>query len=92
MVLSLGYRSGVPWNESHYANPAFDKALDEAEALLDVDARREKMKTVESILQGDAVIMQPLWQPKFFVANKKVHNMTAHPTQYHQFHRVWIEA
>ena len=92
MVLSLGYRSGVPWNESHYNNPEFDKALDAAEALLDVDARREKMKPVESILQNDAVIIQPLWQPKFFVANKKVHNMTAHPTQYHQFQRVWIEA
>src|SRR5690606_27506429 len=40
MVMSLGYRSGVPWNESGYANPEFDKALDEAEATLDVEKRR----------------------------------------------------
>ncbi|MCY7307647.1 MAG: hypothetical protein LH632_16190, partial [Rhodoferax sp.] len=28
MNLSLAYRSGVAWNESGYANPAFDKLLD----------------------------------------------------------------
>ncbi|MDP6709156.1 MAG: ABC transporter substrate-binding protein, partial [Alphaproteobacteria bacterium] len=54
MVLDLGYRSGVPWNESHYNNPAFDKALDEAGATLDVAERKKKMATVEKILQDDA--------------------------------------
>ncbi len=92
MVLSLGYRCGVPWNESHYCNREFDAALDAAEALVDVEARRGKMKRVEEILQKDAVIVQPLWIPKFFVASEKVKNLRAHPTQYHQFHRVWIES
>jgi len=92
MVLSLGYRSGVPWNESNYANPEFDAALDEAEAILDPEQRKEKMEKVERILQDDGVIIQPLWQPKFFVARDTVKNMTAHPTQYHQYHRVWIDA
>ena len=92
MVLSLGYRCGVPWNESHYCNPEFDRALDEAEATLDVEERRRKMERVQRILQEDAVIVQPLWRPVFFVASKKVRNLHAHPTQYHQFHRVWIEA
>ncbi len=92
MVLSLGYRCGVPWNESRYCNPEFDAALDAAEATLDVEERRRLMEKVESILQHDAVIVQPLWTPKFFVASEKVKNLKAHPTQYHQFHRVWIEA
>ncbi|MBS1270856.1 MAG: Heme-binding protein A [Gammaproteobacteria bacterium] len=92
MVLSLGYRSGVPWNETEYANPEFDTALNEAEAVLDADARRAKMERVERILQNDAVIIQPLWQPKFFVARDTVKNMHAHPTQYHQLHRVWVDA
>ena len=39
MVLSLGYRTGVPWNESTYSNPEFDAALDDAEATLDVAER-----------------------------------------------------
>jgi peptide/nickel transport system substrate-binding protein len=92
MVLSLGYRTGVPWNESHYSNPEFDKALDEAEALVDVEERRKVMERVQKILQDDAIIIQPLWQPKFFVASNKVKGMEGHPTQYHLYHKVWIEA
>ena len=92
MVLSLGYRSGVPWNETNFASKDFDAALDEAELLVDVEQRRAAMEKVEKILQDAAVIVQPLWQPKFFVASNKVGGMKAHPTQYHQYHRVWITA
>ncbi|MGH7153193.1 MAG: ABC transporter substrate-binding protein, partial [Acetobacteraceae bacterium] len=51
MVMSLGYRTGVPWNESHYANPAFDEALDAAEATLDVNERKPKLMKAAKILQ-----------------------------------------
>ena len=51
MVLSLAYRTGVAWNETRYSNPEFEKALDEAEATLDIEARRAKMEPVEKILQ-----------------------------------------
>src|SRR3546814_1877936 len=47
MVLNLAYRSGVPWNEASYANPEFDKALDEASAILDVTKRRSEEHTSE---------------------------------------------
>ena len=92
MVLSLGYRSGVPWNEFAYANPEFDAALDKAESLLDVEERTAAMEDVERILQDDAVMVQSAWTPKFYVAKNRVKGLAAHPTQYHQFHRVWIEA
>ena len=90
MVLNLGYRSGVPWNESRYDNPAFDKALDEASGVLDVDERRKKMEKVEKILQGDAVIVQPLWRSIVTAGSKKVHNYVMHPTNYHQVSKVWV--
>ncbi len=92
MVLSLGYRCGVPWNETRYCNPAFDAALDAAESTLEVEERRRLMEKVQRILREDAVIVQPLWQPKFTVASEKVKGFRAHPTQYHLFHRVWIDA
>lgn len=92
MVLSLGYRSGVPWNEFGYASKEFDAALDKAEALVDVDERRAAMEDVERILQDDAVMVQSPWIPKFFAAKNRVKGLAAHPTQYHQFHRVWIDA
>jgi peptide/nickel transport system substrate-binding protein len=91
MVLSLGYRTGVPWNETSYANPEFDAALDEAEATLDVEARRAKMEKVEKILQDDAVMLQAVWRPVFTIITEQVRNYTGHPTQYHQFNQVWLE-
>lgn len=91
MVLSLGYRAGAAWNESNYANPEFDRALDEAEGILDPDERRAKMETAQRILQQDAAICQPTWVPRFTAASKKVKNFEVQPTFYHQFHKVWID-
>ena len=61
-------------------------------SLVDVEQRRAAMEKVEKILQDDAVIVQPLWQPKFFSASEKVKDMNAHPAQDHLFQRVWMEA
>lgn len=91
MVLSVAYRSGVPWNETGYANPAFDAALADAEGTVDIAERRKKMMLVEKILQDDAVMVQPVWVPKFFVASDKIMGLEAHPTQFHQFNKVWID-
>ena len=90
MVMSLGYRTGVPWNESHYANPAFDKALDEAEATLDVEERKKKLGIAEKILQDDSVMVMPIFRPVFTITSKKVNGYEAHPTEYHQFNKVWL--
>ena len=92
MVLSLGYRCGVPWNETEYCNKEFDQALDEAEAILDADERRKKMEKVQRILQDDAVMSQPVWMPRFTAARSNVRGRELHPTIYHQFHRVWLES
>ncbi len=93
MVLNLGYRSGVPWNESHYSNPAFDKALDDAGATLEVNDRRKKMEKVQGILQNDAVIVQPFWRAVFSATTTKVKGLKLHPTLYDTvLHRTSIES
>jgi len=92
MVLSLGYRCGVPWNETKYCSEAFDAALDKAETELDVDKRRGLMEEVQAILQDDAVMSQPVWVPKLTAASKRVKNYELQPTLYHQFHKTWIDA
>jgi peptide/nickel transport system substrate-binding protein len=89
MVMSLAYRTGVPWNESHYANPEFDKALDEAEATLDVNERKPKLMKAAKILQDDAVMILPLFRPIYTIVTKNVQGYEGHPTQYHQFNKVW---
>ncbi len=92
MVLSLAYRGGVAWNETHYNNPEWEKHLDAAEATFDVEERRALMEPVEKILQDDSIMVQPVWRPVFTITTAKVHNYPAHPTQYHQFNKVWIES
>lgn len=61
-VLALAYRSGEAWNESGYANPAFDAAIDKAMSIADAEARRAVMAELEQMLIDDGVIVQPYWR------------------------------
>ena len=72
-VLNLAYRSGVPWNETGYANPEFDTLLDQANGTFDVDARREIVRELELMLQGDAILIQPYWRSIHTASRTNVH-------------------
>ncbi|KQI69597.1 diguanylate cyclase [Loktanella sp. 3ANDIMAR09] len=61
-TLALAYRSGAAWNESGYANPAFDAALTEAGAIADAQARRAVMARLQTLMRDDAVTLQPYWR------------------------------
>ena len=55
--------------------------------------RRAAMEKVEKILQDAAVIgAAARGSPSSSSPSDKVQGMTAHPTQYHQYHRVWMKA
>ena len=82
MVLDLAYRTGVPWNESDYSNPEFDRTLTEADGILEADKRREVMAKLEKILQEDGPIIQPLWRIVQTGFDKRVKGFRMHPTQY----------
>ncbi len=82
MVLGLAYRSGVPWNESHYSNPEFDALLTKAEGTLDIGERKEIMGQLEHIMQEDGPIIQPLWRPGLSATLNTVGGWKKHPTDY----------
>lgn len=82
MVLALAYRSGVPWNESAYSNAEFDELLSQAEGTLDVEARREIIGKLETIMQEDGPIAQPVWLQLYRVYDKAVLGGSMHPTRY----------
>ena len=90
MTLNLAYRTGVPWNESGYSSDAFDRALDKADSLIDVEERRAAMKDVQQILQNDAVIIQPIWRPAFFVARDYVKGLQPNASRLHHFEDVTL--
>ncbi len=90
MVLDLAYRSGVPWNESHYANPKLDALLDKADATIDVDQRRLVMKDIEELMQEEGPIVQPVWRAVFTGVNKRVKGFKMHPTLYLFCEEWWV--
>ena len=90
MSLALAYRTGVPWNESKYSNPEFDRLLGMAEGTIDVAARREMMAQLEKILQEDGPIVQPVWRAIFTFMDKRVQGFKVHPTLYIFGHQLAI--
>ncbi|MCB9947355.1 MAG: ABC transporter substrate-binding protein [Rhodospirillaceae bacterium] len=90
-VLDLAYRTGVPWNESSYSNPEFDALLDQASGIYDVDARREVVKQLEEILQGDAVIVQPFWRSEFTATGPGVRDFALHPANEMHINKTWLD-
>ncbi|HEY0213213.1 MAG TPA: ABC transporter substrate-binding protein [Paenirhodobacter sp.] len=90
MTLDLAYRSGGSWNESHFANAAFDAALDAAMAQVDPDARKAAMERVERILQENAVMVQAFWPEPMSAAAQNVRGFVLHPSDYFRMDSVWL--
>jgi peptide/nickel transport system substrate-binding protein len=70
----------VPWNETHYSNARFDEILTKAEGTLDIDKRREFLGELETIMQVDGPIAQPLWRAGYVAYDKRVKGFKLHPT------------
>ncbi len=78
-ILNLAYRSGVPWNESGFANAEFDALLDQANGIQDADARREIMAQLQQIMQDEGVTLQPYWRSLFRHYKPGIVNADMHP-------------
>ena len=87
----VGYKSGEAWNETGFANPEFDKKLIEATAQPDVEKRKVLMKDIEQILQDSGILIQSYWRSLFNHSAPYVKNFGMHPTNEHDFHRVWLD-
>lgn len=92
MLLGVAYRTGVPWNEAAYASKEFDDLLTQAESTVDMAARQKIMAKVEKRLQDDAIMIQPYFRSVMTAASEKIQNLDVHPTNYHQWHKVWIDS
>ena len=49
------------------------------------------MERVEKIMQEDVPTIITMWRPLYTAASNRVHNYPPHPTNYHQFNKVWID-
>lgn len=82
MVLGLAYRTGVPWNESHWSSPKFDDLLTKAEGILDPKERSEAMVEIEKLMLDEGPACIPLWRAVFTAMDKRLKGFQAHPTSY----------
>jgi peptide/nickel transport system substrate-binding protein len=91
-VLGLAYKSGVPWNESGYADPKFDALLEKALATPDADARRKIMADLETTLRESGIIIQPYWRSVYRTYRKGVNGCDQHQALEQHFDKAWIES
>jgi len=92
MVLSLGFRTGVPWNAPEWSNKEFDELLTKAEGTLDVDERRKIMEKIELIMQEDGPIGQPVWRGILTGMDKRVKGYRMHPQFWFRANELAIES
>jgi peptide/nickel transport system substrate-binding protein len=82
MVLGLGYRTGVPWNESAWSNKKFDEILTTAEGTLDMGKRKAMIGELEKIMHEEGPIAQPIFRNVFTFYDKSVQGVKMHPSNY----------
>ena len=52
-MLSIGYLSDAPWNDTHWKNAGFDKLLMETKAELDAKKRKANLWELQRMLHDD---------------------------------------
>ena len=91
-ILNLAYRTGVPWNESGFANEEFDTLLDQANGIQDADARREVMAQLQQIMLDEGVTIQPYWRSLFRHYKDNIVNADMHPKYEINIHYLGLSA
>ena len=90
-VLSLAYRTGETWNESGFSDPEFDRKLNEALTVADVEKRRVIMADVQKILQESGILIQPFWRKFFNHSVPVVKNHGMHQSNEINLEHVWLD-
>lgn len=95
-VFRLGYTSDaegnpVEWNETRFVDEEFEGLLAEAEATLDVEARRSINCKIEEIFMERGPIGIAYWKSVWNIVPKTFQNVAPHPTEYDLLSEVWID-
>jgi peptide/nickel transport system substrate-binding protein len=93
-VFRLGYTSDadgnpVEWNETRFVDKEFEDLLTQAEATLDVEARRELFCQIEDIFMDRGPIGIAYWKQVWNIIPDSFKDIEAHPTEYDLLTKVW---
>ncbi|VEN73257.1 Peptide/nickel transport system substrate-binding protein [Candidatus Desulfarcum epimagneticum] len=95
MALSLGYtadKSGnpVPWNETRWSDPEFDRLLKEANGTLDMERRGKIFCKLEDIQMKRGSIGLAWWDNSWLIMTGDVRGASPHPSGYMTFNEAWL--
>ena len=88
--LSL-FVGGSPINQSGYANPAFDRALAEADRTLDPAARFDQIQQAEATLMTDAPLIPLYYWTRAYLLSPSVHGWSPNRFDDHPYKYVSLE-
>lgn len=93
--ISLALRCEAAWTESFYCNEELDSLLNQVEATVDVDARRDLYCQIQQIMQDEGPYLLPLWTVQYGASQSDVqlprdHGGTWSRAQY-DWHYMWLE-
>ena len=49
------------------------------------------MAQIQTIMQDDAVVVQPFWRAIHTASSDRVHGFEIQPAEEHHYHGVWLE-
>jgi peptide/nickel transport system substrate-binding protein len=84
-LMRISLHSGASWNEGGYANPDFDKLLDEASVEMDQVIRKEKVKKIEELLSNEGPAVVPIFYNVFAATRKEVKGFQMVRTMSHDY-------
>jgi len=89
-MLNLGFRCGVPWNESHWCNPDFDKLLDQLDATVDMAQRTDLCSQIANIMTNEGP--EIIWGfPSVYRAiRNNVRGIEASPISHAHLDAAWL--
>ena len=92
-MLPLAYTEEAigKWNETRWTDDEFETLLREAQATLDVEARRSIMCDLEDIMQERGPVFNSFWKKVWKITNRKFQNVVAHPTDFDLMYEVWLD-
>lgn len=90
-TLSLAYKSGAAWNETHWSNERFDELLMQAERTLDVDQRREIMCEIQTIMKEEGTVAVPFFEPVMWGHTPRVKGFESAPHDHCMLSETWLD-
>ena len=88
--INLALRCGAAWTESYYCNPELDALLDQVDATVDVEERRELYCQIQKIMQDDGPYILPIWAAQFGATQSRVHLPDTYSRGGFLWHMTWM--